>query len=209
VLGLDTGAHHAWRTAVLGIDVQHVVAINPNVFHWPPEQTSDEALARAGEATGWRALPGVAPFRRRVKALEARADRASRRLGREVARALGWRQVDDLAAELALIARRGVAVDFVFSRGDRGLAALREEAGRTGRALARRGALRILELAPREPTFASPEARSVLVARLHALLSGASGGSSLEGAAEETRPLPRPDSGREQDDQRAGPALGT
>jgi hypothetical protein len=177
VVGFGTGAHHAWRAAVLGIDVQQVVAINPGVFHWPPERSPQDRLAHVGDPTGWRALPGVVSLRRRVKALEARADRLTRGVGREVARVLGWRLVDDLAADLAFVARRGVAVDFVFSRGAASLAALREEGGRTARALVNAGALRILELPPREPTFASAQARATLLGRLHALLASAGAGA--------------------------------
>jgi dienelactone hydrolase len=162
VMGLCSGALHAWRAALFGIDVQHVVAINPEAFHGRPPATEDGAPAEA-----------VAPLEAAGDDAKARARHALRLRAREFARALHWPLRDDLAAELAQVCRRGIGVDFVFSGYEPGLALLREETGRRGLQLERTGAIRVCEIAQADHTFSWTPGRLALYARLDALLDPA------------------------------------
>jgi alpha/beta superfamily hydrolase len=160
VMGIGSGAYPAWRGALQGLDIQHVVALNPLRFH----PTTDPALDPAG--------------------LAARARRAVRPRLRDIARLMRWPLKDDLAADLVRISGRGVALDFVFSRDAPGLARLREDAGLRGMRLVRDGRVNVCVVAPADPTFAGTAGRAALYASLDSLLpSGIS-------AAAEPSPLP-------------------
>jgi dienelactone hydrolase len=162
VMGLCSGALHAWRAALFGIDVQHVVAINPEAFRGRPVATDGADAA------------GDVP--------ETRAGRSLRLRLREFARALHWPLRDDLAAELAQVCRRGVAVDFVFSGYEAGLGLLREETGRRGLRLERAGTMRVCEIAHADHTFAWTPGRHALYARLDALLEGPAAAATAQAA---------------------------
>jgi hypothetical protein len=75
-----------------------------------------------------------------------------------------------LAADLAGVGARGVALDFLFSRGEPGLALLQAQAGRRGLRLARESGVNVHELAPPDSTFAGTAARAALYARLDAIV---------------------------------------
>ncbi|HEX7687033.1 MAG TPA: hypothetical protein VF453_04975, partial [Burkholderiaceae bacterium] len=103
-------------------------------------------------------------------------------------RLLGVRLQDDLAAELAQAAARGVALDFVFSRDDPGRVLLREEAGRPGMRLQRDKRLQVCEVAHADHTFAGTRGRAGLYARLDCLLQPAAPMSPVPSAT--LPPLP-------------------
>ena len=142
LVGLQSGATQAWHAALAGQHVQQVVAINPAFLHWPP--------AAADGGTGLGAI---------VRALVARARRALR-----------WPLDLELGADLARLGARGVALDFVFSRREAGLALLRAQAGRGGMRRARENGVNVHEIEYADPTFAGTAARAALYARLDGLL---------------------------------------
>jgi hypothetical protein len=172
------------RAALQGVDVQRIVAINPLIFHWRRGASLDprshafgqiDIAANAGRslldpARWWKLLSGRANVGVITGALAARLRHAVRLRLRELARALGWRLRDDLAAELARACARGVALDFVFSARDPGLTLLREESGRLGMRLRRDRLVNVCEVEHADHTFAGTAGRAGLYARLDDLL---------------------------------------
>jgi dienelactone hydrolase len=184
VMGVCSGAFHAWRVALEGVDVQQVVAINPLVFHWRKGASLDprshafgqiDIAAKAGRsmldpARWWKLLTGRANVGVITGALAARARHAVRLRGRALARLAHWPLRDDLAAELARTCRRGVALHFVFSSREPGLTLLREESGRRGMRLRRDRSIDVCEVEHADHTFAGTAGRAGLYARLDLLL---------------------------------------
>jgi hypothetical protein len=160
VMGLCSGAYHAWQVALAGDDVQHVVAINPLLFHWCSSRSPDPLASPSG-----RADLGVMGC-----ALAARARHALRLRARAIARGLRWPLAHDLAADLAAVRARGVRLDLVFSRHEPGLTLLREEAGRRGMRLARDGLVNVSVIPQADQTFAGTAGRVALYVRLDSLL---------------------------------------
>ena len=158
VIGLHSGAFQAWRAALAGVCVQRVVAINMPVLRRPPDATLTPAARPANTFTA---------------TLAARLGQALRQCARAGARALGWSRGTDLGAELALASMRGIAVDFVFSAREPGLALLRAEAGRRGGRLLRAGFVKAHEISHGDARFAGAAGRAELLARLDALLAPA------------------------------------
>ena len=184
VMGVCSGAFHAWRAALAGVDVQQVVPINPLTFHWRKGMSLDPRsqafgqiaiAANAGRSLldpqrWWKLLSGRANVGVITGAIAARLRHSVRLKGRDIARSLGWRLVDDLAAELAQATARGVAVTFVFSRGEPGLKLLREESGRRGLRLINDSLVKVCEVEHADHTFAGVPGRLDLYARLDSLL---------------------------------------
>ncbi len=184
VVGVCSGAHHAWRAALAGVDLQRVVAINPLIFHWNKRASLDpmknafgqiDVIADASRslldpARWWKLLSGRANFGVITGALAARARQAARLRLRALARRVGWPLEEDLAAELMRTARRGVALHFVFSSREPGLTLLREESGRPGVRLRRDRLVDVCEVEHADHTFAGTAGRAGLYARLDALL---------------------------------------
>ena len=187
VMGLCSGAYHAWQAALAGADVQQVVAINPLVFHWTPQASlaptanafgqiriaGDAVRSLRDPSRWWKLASGRANWRVIVGALAARSRHALRLRARDVARSLGWPLADDLAAELAQASARGVSLNFVFSSRDPGLALLREEAGRRGMRLARDSRVKVWVIEHADHTFGGTAGRAALYARLDTLVQSA------------------------------------
>jgi pimeloyl-ACP methyl ester carboxylesterase len=184
VMGVCSGAYHAWKAALAGADVQQVVAINPVMFHFKPGMSVDPRDHAFGQiaiaASAGRSL--LDPGRLR-KLLSGRVDvrvilaailgnlrRSGRLRARELGRLAGLPLKDDLAAELQQVAARGVQLDFVFSREDPGLVVLAQESGRRGQALKREERLRVRVVDDADHTFAGALGRAGLYARIDALL---------------------------------------
>ena len=187
VMGLCSGAYHAWQAALAGADLQQVVAINPLLFHWTPGMSLDPTANAFGQigiagdaarslrdpARWWKLATGRAQWRVIGQALAARARRVLRLRARGLARSLGWPLDNDLAAELAHASARGVSLNFVFSSREPGLTLLREEAGRRGMRLARDSRVKVCVIAHADHTFAGTAGRAALYARLDMLVQSA------------------------------------
>jgi alpha/beta superfamily hydrolase len=188
VMGVCSGAHHAWRAALSGVALQQAVVVNPLVFQWrvglslDPQEHAFGQIAIAADAgrslldpaRWWKLLSGRANVGVITGALAARLRHAVRLRARALGRLLRLRLEDDLAAELERTAARGVALDFVFSGGEPGLVLLREEAGRALQRLEREERLQIREVEHADHTFADARGRAELYARLDGLLPPAS-----------------------------------
>src|SRR5262249_51970302 len=154
-VGLCSGAYHAFKAAVAGVALTGVAIVNPLVFFWkpgmslayPPYQIS-AAAARykrsAWQLDKWKKLfSGKVNVGSVAQGLARRAVLQAGRLGRDLARSVGLPVKDDLGAELEAVARRGVALEFVFSSGDPGEDLLALGAGWTLRQLLNDGRVAI------------------------------------------------------------------
>jgi dienelactone hydrolase len=187
VMGLCSGAYHAWQAVLAGDDVQHVVAINPLLFHWRTGMSLEPAASPFGQIAiaegAARALVDPARWRKLLsgrahvgvigRAVAARARHALRLRARGIARSLHVPLEHDLAAELVGVCERGVKLDFVFSCHEPGLTLLREEAGRRGMRLARDSRVNISVIPQADHTFAGTAGRAALYACLDSLLPSA------------------------------------
>jgi alpha/beta superfamily hydrolase len=165
VVGLCSGAYHALKAAVAGQPIDTVVAINPLTFFWKPGMPLDFAAFRvtadakryegkALDAGAWRrVLRGEVDLRRAARVIAERARAIAVNRAKDLARRLRVPLPDDLGSELLAVARRGVAVRFVFASGDPGLAMLREQGGSAVARLEREGALAITTIDGPDHTF--------------------------------------------------------
>ena len=158
LVGLCSGAYHALRAAVAGIQVQRVIMINPQNYFWKEGMSlSDlqlvEVVRNPGvyrqqifSAAAWnRMFTGQVNLLRIVQIFVQRL-----RLGivtsmRDIARRLNIRLSQDLGRELEEIIARGVAVVFVFARGEPGIDLLKLEGGPAVDRLGNRCRIHILE----------------------------------------------------------------
>lgn len=185
--GLCSGAYHGFKTAVAGARVAGVLAINPLTFFWHGEERAGDehrviadavrlqtAAAKRGAwrrvASGEVAVSEIASIvaRRAGAQLEAARRTLLRRIGRPVE--------DDLAAEIEAIARRGVAMRFVFATDEPGAALLAFGGGASYRRLLARGTLSVDRIERSDHTFTSRAARRRLAERVEALLDTAVAG---------------------------------
>ena len=153
VVGMGSGAWHAWRAALGDVDVQTVVAVDPTALRWPPRQPPAPA---ANFANAWVA-------------------RARQALRRSVE--------DDQAAALARARARGVSLNVVSSCGDGGLALLRDALGRRAPALVRDRHVTACAVAHATPGFADLAGRAALYARLDLLVPPAQADAAAPAAA--------------------------
>lgn len=184
LVGLCSGAHHAWRAALQGLPVQTVLPINPLVFHWRPGMSIEPARLAFGQlgisanagrslrdpARWLKLLRGQVNVRIILQAVWGRARLVARSRSRAAARVLGWPLKDDLAQELQTLARRGLMVKFVFSAEDPGLKLLAQEAGATWARLLRDGRVHLHTIDDADHTFSTVAARGRLYRCLHSLL---------------------------------------
>ena len=186
LVGLCSGAHHAWRAAVQRLALEAVVPINPMVFHWQPGTPLDPARMAFGQihiatsagasmrdpARWLKLLRGQVNVQVILRALAGRAWQSARSAVRDLARLLRWPLRDDLGSELRQVTRRGVQVQFVFAASDPGLALASQEAGRSWQRLVRAGRVRLATVEQADHTFSTPAARERLYQQLHASIDG-------------------------------------
>ena len=189
VVGVCSGAYHAWRAALQGLPLSTVVAVNPLVFHWKPGMSLDPTAHAFGQITiaaaagrslrdpaRWaRLLRGQVDLPQIATAVAARAGHTASGWARGAARSVGWPLADDLAGELHRVAQRGARLCFVFSEGDPGQRLLAEQAGRALARLRRNEQVRLRTIASADHTFTRLQARGALYGALHPLLDDAVG----------------------------------
>jgi dienelactone hydrolase len=158
LLGLCSGAYHAFRAAAAGIAVNRILMVNPETFFWPEGASAQRIqLAdlvhtptvyreRALSLANWRRLLtgqvdvgyiGKLLFRRLLFAAQFR--------GRDLMRLVGLQPSEDLGRELKRIAARGVRMVMVFAKGEPGIEVLRLEGGSAVSRLGDRLLVRIIE----------------------------------------------------------------
>jgi peptidoglycan/LPS O-acetylase OafA/YrhL/alpha-beta hydrolase superfamily lysophospholipase len=165
VAGVCSGAYHALRAALDGSPIDTIVVINPLTFHYVPGApldiagfriAADAARYRKSMTSGasWRKLlRGEVKLSRVATVLWHRA--RARLIGpaRNILRALHFPLRDDLGSELRTLARRGVAIRFVFAGEEPGHAMLLDEGGPVVDQLSARGQLAIQKIEGADHTF--------------------------------------------------------
>ena len=183
VLGLCSGAYHAFKTAVAGHEIAGAIIVNPLTFNW----NESEASANVQEyeysqltSKYRRALFTLDPWVRLFNGqLELRTISAAV-LGRlrslaksrlmHVGRAIGWRLRSDLVEDLRSAVRHGAKLKFVFSDTDPGLAMLQSQSGRALEELKQRGHVQVHVVPRADHTFSMTDAQSRLCDLLTALV---------------------------------------
>jgi pimeloyl-ACP methyl ester carboxylesterase len=197
LVGLCSGAYNAFKAAVAGLPVDGVVAINPLTFFWHGDagdgpDAEHRVIAEAvrlrnaaAKPGAWRrVLSGEVPVADIASIVARRAGGSLARARRTLARSVGRPIGDDLEAELAAVARRGVPLHFVFAADEPGPALLDFCGGATARRLAARGALTIDDIPDADHTFTRRAARERLTAVVAARLGMAAVASEAVGVRE-------------------------
>jgi alpha-beta hydrolase superfamily lysophospholipase len=157
LVGYCSGSYNALKAAIAQTPVQSLVLVNQLVFFWKPgmslnSNTSEALVAFAArnyrrhfmQASRWRDLlldPHKIAYAAQV--LWHRSRTILQHGMRDVARRLGIPLQDDLGQELQELARRDVALQFIFASGDPGDALMRASGGSIVRRLINTGALHV------------------------------------------------------------------
>ncbi|HVT38148.1 MAG TPA: alpha/beta hydrolase [Gemmatimonadaceae bacterium] len=181
-LGLCSGAYHAFQSVVAGLSLNAVVIINPLVFFWKPGMSLAYPAHKVAEAAQQYRRSALQPEKWK-KLLSGKVDLgavlhvaarhgASLAAGwfRDIARAVGRPVPDDLGAELEAVARRNVALRFVFVAGDPGEELLRVGGGSALRSLLRRQLVHIQRIDGPDHTFTPVWSHDTLIATLESAL---------------------------------------
>jgi hypothetical protein len=184
-LGLCSGGYNAFKAAVAGLPLDGVLLINPLTFFYKPGMSLDPLAEhqvtyeterykeRLRSLDGWiKVARGDVNLGALVPVVTRRIGHVLRDRARDVARRAGIRIGDDLALELEAVAHRKVALRFLFSGGDPGLALLRAQGGATVERLRRRGQLAIDVIEGPDHTFTPVWSHAPLIATLIDLFDG-------------------------------------
>jgi len=178
LIGLCSGAYHAFKAAVAGLPLRSIVVVNPLTYFWKPGMSLEYAdfqitsetnrYARSSRSlSSWlKLLRGKVDVRAAVRVFWKRAQVRAKNSMRELARLARFRLKDDLASELQGIARRRTEIYFVFSASDPGHSMLLEQGGRTVGKLVRGEKMRISIVRGADHTFTSHWNRDQLLALL-------------------------------------------
>lgn len=161
LLGLCSGAYHAFKAAARGQPIQGALLINPLTFHsWrAPASGALQKLAR-----------GQIPWRR--VAQKARG-MLLHLLQLARAKALGrGHGFSELGAQLLAAQQHGIALHFVFAVGEPGLDMLLQQSGAVLQQVLDAGAVSIDSIADADHTFTRLEARERLLGALAARYFG-------------------------------------
>lgn len=188
LVGLCSGAYHAFRAAAAGLPVASAVMINPLTFFWKEGMSLDPAAPQqdfqvASEVmrhrrsiwqlgTWARLLRGEVGLQRLAEVLRQWSGWTIKKLGQTSARALGMKLGDDLGAELSSMARHGVRQHYIFADTDPGLELLRAQGGAVVQQLQARGLLTIDCVAHADHTFTSIAPRRHMLDILSARVEG-------------------------------------
>lgn len=173
LLGLCSGAYHAFRAASAGLPVNRILLVNPETFFWAEgTDVRDIQLAdlvhtpsiyreRALSLANWRRLlTGQVDVGYIGKMFLRRLLFSLQFLGRDLMKGAGLKPGQDLGRELERIAARGVRTVMVFAKGEPGIEVLRLEAGTTVSRLRDQLLVRIIESG--DHTFSRSGPRQVL-----------------------------------------------
>jgi alpha/beta superfamily hydrolase len=167
--GICSGASHAVRAGMAGVQVNRLLLINPLIFFWqdgvnvndvqPWEVVHKPAayLGRALSIEAWRRLLfGDVSIWRVARIYLHRPMLALQSHFRNVARAVHIRLKNDLCWELKDLKARGVRIVFVFSRGDAGMSLLQVQSGLSAKELRTHYCIRTIDGADHEFTRSGP-----------------------------------------------------
>lgn len=182
VMGLCSGAYHAFKAATTGLEVDSALMINPLTYFWAPgtplTDIKDYEVISLGSRYGALLLTSD-PWRRLVRGeldLRVIGAVAWRALARGVslplralARGLHLPLKNDLARELRRAAEAGIPLRFVFAANAPGHALLAQQSGGALSVALRRGEVSVTFVADADHTFTAAEARDRLVGLLDGL----------------------------------------
>ncbi len=159
LIGLCSGAYHAYRAAVQGQPIASTVLINPIVFFvdeatsldYPdqlPESFMAEEVVRYKQSVRsvrkWvELLSKAAGWRRLLQVVRQWISWHVRKISREIARKLGLPLQKDLHGELLSVAKRRVRQNFIFASSEPGQVYLFEHAASAVEQLERQGDISI------------------------------------------------------------------
>lgn len=191
--GLCSGAYHALRAAVDGVEVTRIIMVNPLNFFWQAGKTQNDLL-RLGlvhnpdlyfrqniPSRFWKKLfSGQVNIRRLFEIYVSYGFALFQWVARDFARALHLRLPRDLGNELKEVASRGIGIVFLFARGDPGIALLRHQAGSAVRRLEQHCRVHFIDGADHIFSQNAPRAEleSLLGEELFARAAPAPGGKS-------------------------------
>jgi alpha/beta superfamily hydrolase len=205
LLGICSGASHAVRAGMAGVQVNRLLLINPLVFFWqdgvnvndvqPWEVIHKPAayLGRALTIEAWRRLLfGDVSIWRVAQIYLHRPMLALQSHIGNLARAVHIHLKNDLGRELKDLKARGVRIVFVFSQGDAGLGLLQLQSGLSVKDLGERYCVRTITGADHEFTRSGPRMalEQVLSEELFARNASAQRSAADPRASLDRSPLP-------------------
>jgi len=182
IIGLCSGAYHAFKAAVAGLPLSSIMVVNPLTFFWKPgmsleyadfqitSETSRYARSSRSLSSWLKLLRGKVDLRNAGRVFWKRFQVRARNAMRDLQRLAGFKLQDDLASELQGIARQRIEINFIFSASDPGHSMLLEQGGRVVGKLVRGGKMRISIVQGADHTFTSHWNRDQLLALLAAHL---------------------------------------
>lgn len=188
VMGLCSGAYHAFKAATTGLPVASALMINPLTYFWEQgtrlTDIKDYEVIELADKYRTKLFTRQ-PWQRLLRGdlhLSLIATVAWRRLAhvahlgaRELARWLRLPLKDDLARELRSAVRAHVGLRFVFASNAPGHTLLQQQSGRALARLIARGGVAIEFVADADHTFTQADARERLVRVLDAAVQRVSG----------------------------------
>lgn len=185
VMGLCSGAYHAFKAATTGLPVTSALMINPLTYFWAQGtsltdikdyeviELADKYRNKLFTREPWqRLLRGELELRLIGTVIWRRAKRMLRLWARGIARRLHLPLRDDLARELSQAARTGVPLRFVFASNAPGYTLLQQESGRALARLIARGDVAVEFVPDADHTFTRAQARERLVRQLDRTMLG-------------------------------------
>ncbi|MET0334239.1 MAG: alpha/beta fold hydrolase [Rhizobacter sp.] len=178
-VGLCSGGYHALKAAMAGQGLASVLVVNPLTFNWKEGRTMEDLkdYEIAGLAAKFRRkLFTVEPWKRLLrnkidlgivaKVLMLRLWSFVYPPAMAIARSLHLPLKDDLARELALVARHNIRLKFVFAESAPGFDLLEREGGDAVHRMVRREEASLDFIPHADHTFTRFDARERLVALL-------------------------------------------
>lgn len=184
VVGLCSGAYHAYKAAVAGQAIDRIVLINPLTFDYTPGMSLDSAAfhvtaqtqlykASLRKASSWKKLlSGEVRIGPIVRVLLRRVGVLARHHMRNLLRSSGVRMHDDLGTDLITLAQRGVALRFIFSASDPGRKLLLEQGGSVVGSLMGQGVLEMEVIDGANHTFTPLWSQLILAGTLLRAIPG-------------------------------------
>ena len=184
VLGLCSGAYHAYKAAVAGQAIDRIVLINPLTFDYTPGMSLDSAAfhvtaqtqhykASLRKASSWKKLlSGEVTIGPIVRVLLRRVRVLARHHVRNLLRSSGVRMQDDLGTDLISLAQRGVSLRFIFSASDPGRKLLLEQGGPVVGSLMGQGVLEMEVIDGADHTFTPLWSQLILAGTLLRAIPG-------------------------------------
>lgn len=194
LVGLCSGAYHAWRCAVAGLRLSHVVAINPLVYHWRSGMSldpthhafgqidiADGAVRSLKDPARWmKLLRGQVHVKVIARALWARLIGRLQNVSRHVGRRLHWPLSEDVVSDLRQVIHHATPLSFVFSQGDPGQALLRQEGGSFLKGQIASARVHLTTIERSDHTFSTRSGRDSLYNCLNSILSAVSDSAARE-----------------------------